>query len=168
MVVYLSLGSNVGDRAGHLQSALTRIQLDDRMDVLRVSDCYETAPWGVAEQSPFVNIAAEIETAYRPLELLNAAKSIERDLGRRSGPRWGPRLVDIDIVLWGEMILETPELWIPHRHFHERRFVLEPLAQIAPDLRDPRSGERIADLARAPEATGAVMRMGPFGVVLTE
>jgi len=138
--VFLSMGANVGNRADYLRSALEKIARIDGTKLIRTSDCYASEPWGQDGQSPFLNIAAEIETDHAPLELLRATKTIEHDLGRTPGPRWGPREIDIDIILWGDEIMETSELSIPHKHFRQRRFVLEPIAEFAPDVRDPESG----------------------------
>jgi 2-amino-4-hydroxy-6-hydroxymethyldihydropteridine diphosphokinase len=118
----------------------------------------ETEPVGPPGQPPYLNLAAEIETDLDPLELLKAAKDIEARLGREAGVRWGPRPIDIDIVLWGDRIVDLPELAIPHREFRNRAFVLVPLAQIAPDAVDPVTGRRIEELARAANLQGQVLR----------
>jgi 2-amino-4-hydroxy-6-hydroxymethyldihydropteridine diphosphokinase len=109
-----------------------------------------------------LNLAAEIETAFDPLELLNAAKAIERGLGRTPTVRWGPREIDIDLVLWGSRIVETESLVLPHKEFRTRAFVLVPLAEIAPDAVDPVTGLSVRELAGRPEAQGDVTKLGPF------
>lgn len=131
---YLSLGSNLGDRLGRLREALERLGRLDGVRLERVSAVYETEPVGVKDQPPFLNLAARIETTLEPLQLLDAAKRIEREMGRRPGPRWGPRPVDIDILLHGAAVMETPRLTLPHPAMLGRAFVLVPLAEIAPDL----------------------------------
>jgi 2-amino-4-hydroxy-6-hydroxymethyldihydropteridine diphosphokinase len=128
---YLSLGSNIGDREANLQAAL------DRLGPLRVSPIYETEPVDYKSQPWFLNLVAEIETGLFPRQLLAHTQRIERELGRvRSLPK-APRTLDIDILLLGSVVMHTPELEIPHPRLAERRFVLAPLADIAPDLRHP-------------------------------
>ncbi|HIA48037.1 MAG TPA: 2-amino-4-hydroxy-6-hydroxymethyldihydropteridine diphosphokinase [Candidatus Hydrogenedentes bacterium] len=144
--VWLSLGSNVGDRKQTLTLALETLGREPDLTLKCVSSLYETEPWGNTDQSSFYNLAVEIGTAFEPLELLNAAKLIERQLGRKPGPRWGPRVIDIDIVLWETVVLDTPELTIPHPSFQERAFVLVPLCEIAPMQIDPVSGSTVEAL----------------------
>lgn len=144
--VYLSLGGNLGDRLAVLCKAVKCLQAVTGIAVVHVSRVYETAPWGVTEQPKFLNIAIEIETAFSPLELLHIVKELEKDLGRGSGIRWGPRMVDIDIILFGDATIRTPELTVPHAHFRERHFVLTPLAEIAPEAIDPETGHTMAVL----------------------
>ncbi|HTP33475.1 MAG TPA: 2-amino-4-hydroxy-6-hydroxymethyldihydropteridine diphosphokinase [Candidatus Acidoferrales bacterium] len=128
---YLSLGSNLGDREANLYAAL------DRLKPARVSPVYETEPVDYKAQAWFLNLVAEVETHLFPRQMLAQAQRIERDLGRvRTLPK-GPRTIDIDILLFGGAIVHTPELEIPHPRMAERRFVLQPLADLAPDLRHP-------------------------------
>lgn len=154
----LSLGSNQGDREAHLRVALDALSGLEDTDLRAVSHCYETEAWGKPDQPAFVNLAAEIETALGPLELLNAVKDIERALGREPAARWGPRNIDIDIILCEGVVLDTPELSVPHREFRNRAFVLDPLAEIAGETKDPVSGLTISELAKRPEAAGRVRR----------
>src|SRR5436305_1274223 len=134
-LAYLSLGSNVGDRRANLEQALER--LSEIGEVKSVSSFYETAPVDFTRQPDFLNIAAILETEKMPRQLLHALLEIERSMGRKRPTRpagvKGPRPLDIDILLLGSATVETPELTIPHLRMHERRFVLEPLAEIAPD-----------------------------------
>jgi 2-amino-4-hydroxy-6-hydroxymethyldihydropteridine diphosphokinase len=158
MRVHLSLGSNLGDRRANLRRALAALEAKDGVRITARSRCYETAPQDRCNQPSFLNLAAEIETDLEPLELLEAIKGIERELGRTLGERWGPRPIDIDIVLWGARTLETEALTLPHPRFRQRAFVLTPLAEIAGDAADPVSGLTVTELAARPEAEGFVGR----------
>jgi 2-amino-4-hydroxy-6-hydroxymethyldihydropteridine diphosphokinase len=150
--VYLGLGSNLGDRNANLLAALDR--LGEFMRVERVSSVYETEPLLVEEQPVFHNLDCRGLTGLEPLPLLRALKRIERDLGRVPGPRYGPRLIDIDILLFDDLLLTTAELTIPHPAMLERAFALIPLAEIAPDLRHPSAKDTIAELALRLDASG--------------
>jgi len=147
MRVYLSLGSNLGDRAGNLERAVSLLEKLERSRLLVVSQYYETEPVGDIEQPPFLNLAAAIETGLDPLELLAALKGTERAMGRESSARWGPRLIDIDIVLYGDRVVATSELTIPHPRFRDRAFVLRPLAEIGGRVIDPVTGSTVDELA---------------------
>ena len=160
MRVQLSLGSNVGDRWGNLRSAVRELERLLEVRFRQLSNCYETEPVGNEAQPAFLNVAAEIETDLDPLELLNAVKDIERRLGRTPSPRWGPRAIDIDIILWESKVLETGRLTLPHKEFRTRAFVLGPLVEIAPDAVDPVTGLTVAELASRPEVQGRVERLG--------
>ena len=157
--VLLSLGSNIGDRAGFLHDAVDALCHRLGSELYSESGLYESAPLGSIEQPWFLNMAVEIETALGPLELLNIAKEIESDLGREPGRRWGPRKIDIDIVMCGDLKLELPELTIPHREFRARAFVLMPLAEIAPDAIDPVTGSTVVELLNALDATENVRKI---------
>ena len=134
--VFLGLGSNLGDRQANLRCALQRIAELPSTGVVRVSQFIETPPWGVEEQPPFLNAVAEIGTALEPRALLAAVKQIERELGRVPSYRWGPRLIDIDLLLYGKRELVEPELTLPHPRILERQFVWEPLREIAPEVEE--------------------------------
>jgi 2-amino-4-hydroxy-6-hydroxymethyldihydropteridine diphosphokinase len=133
-VVYLGLGSNLGDRAANLWLAVYLLaSRTDTRDVV-FSRLYETEPVGRVNQPNFLNAAAKLEVDLGPAELLNALKRIETELGRSGGERWGPRVIDLDILLYGDREMESPELSIPHRELWRRRFVLEPLREIVSDV----------------------------------
>jgi 2-amino-4-hydroxy-6-hydroxymethyldihydropteridine diphosphokinase len=146
MRAYLSIGTNLGDRAANLREAIARLDRLDGCDLGAVSQIYETEPVGDIEQPPFLNLAAEIETDVDPLELLAGLKETEREMGRVSSARWGPRLVDIDIVLYGNRVVETAALTVPHPRFRDRAFVLLPLAEIGPHTIDPITGLTVEQL----------------------
>ena len=133
--VYLSLGSNLGEREHHLQAAIERLR--DLGEVTAVSSVYETEPVDLAAQPWFLNCAVQLETELMPKQLLARLQEIERDMGRRRTQKKGPRTLDIDILLFGHSVIDTPALVVPHPALHERRFVLEPLAEIAPETRHP-------------------------------
>jgi len=134
--VYLSLGSNLGDRSGNLARAIERLSSTD-LRVLRASSIWETEPRDLPDQPWFLNQVVEAETDLFPLQLLQRVHRIERELGRvRTTPK-GPRVIDIDILLFGRAVVNAPSLEIPHRRMTERRFVLEPLAELVPDLKHP-------------------------------
>jgi 2-amino-4-hydroxy-6-hydroxymethyldihydropteridine diphosphokinase len=132
--VFLGLGTNLGDREAHLRAALERIAALPGTEVVRVSRFHETPPWGVEDQPPFLNAAAEIRTELEPEALLEAVKGIEAALGRQPTFRWGPRLIDIDVLVYGERRVETSRLVVPHPHLLERAFVVQPLGEIAPEI----------------------------------
>lgn len=133
--VYLSLGSNLGDRAAHLQAAISA--LTGLGEVLAVSSFYETEPVELTSQPWFLNCAVALATDKMPRQLLGALLNLEQSMGRRRLQPKGPRTIDIDILLFGNSVVDMSSLTIPHPAMHERRFVLEPLAEIAPDVRHP-------------------------------
>lgn len=160
--VYLSLGANLGDRLKMLAQALEELDNHTLIRVVRSSPVYESEPWGLIGQPKFLNIIAEIETVLTPLELLHAVKSVEQFLGRTPSPRWGPRCIDIDLILWGDTVLRTTELTLPHERFRERAFVMLPLAGLAPDALDPETGSTMAALATGLDRTGLTLYAEPI------
>ena len=134
--VYLLLGSNVGDRDSNLSRAIERIS-QSAGELLKVSRIYQTAAWGKIDQASFLNQAVYINTAHAPLELLTQLKNIEKEVGRVSTEKWGPRVIDIDILFYGSEIIQDPELQVPHPYLPVRRFALLPLAEIAGDFVHP-------------------------------
>jgi len=155
--VYLSLGSNVGDREANLCEAITR--LNEVGTVKRASRFYETEPMEITRQPWFINCAIELETALMPRQLLSAVLKIERAMGRRrsAANAKGPRNIDIDILLFGNAVMKTAALTLPHPALHQRRFVLAPLAEIAADANHPVFKRSISDLRDAlPPSAGAI------------
>jgi len=145
---YLSLGSNLGDRERNLRDALGLLA-GPRLRVLRVSSFYETAPLELRDQPWFLNAVAEVETDLFPKQLLARVQKIERELGRKRIVPKGPRTIDIDILLYGVAVIDAEELQVPHTRLAERRFVLEPLAELAPDLRHPVTRRTVAEMLHA-------------------
>jgi len=136
---YVGLGANLGDRGGTIRRAVEL--LDERVGVVAVSSVRETEPWGYADQPSFLNAAAAVETDLGARELLAALLEIERELGRtRDGARYGPRAIDLDLLLFGDETIDEPRLTVPHPRLHERRFALEPLAELDPALIVPGRG----------------------------
>jgi len=135
-LVYLSLGSNIGDRKSHLRDAIARLETKGR--IVEVSSFYETEPVEVTDQAWFLNCAVALETTEEdPYQLMAAILGIEQEMGRRRILRKGPRTIDIDILLYGDAVINSPALTIPHPAMHQRRFVLDPLAEIAPGVQHP-------------------------------
>ena len=153
-VVYLSLGTNLGDRLANLRKALRALAPGVR--ILSESRVYETPAWGYEDQPPFLNMAVKAETDLDPHPLLTRLKDLERELGRTPTFRWGPRLIDIDILFYNDLILELPDLIIPHPRLQERAFVLVPLRDIAPDFVHPVLRKTITELLASLD-TSAIM-----------
>ena len=148
MRAYIGLGANLGDREATLRRAVQLLGEAEGVTVLAVSSFIETEPWGYADQPWFLNAAAELETALRPHALLALLLDVEQRLGRVRGsdhPRYGPRLVDLDLLVLGDLVLDEPGLQLPHPRLHERLFALAPLAELAPGLVVPGHGP-VADM----------------------
>ncbi|SHF12415.1 2-amino-4-hydroxy-6-hydroxymethyldihydropteridinediphosphokinase [Caldanaerobius fijiensis DSM 17918] len=132
-IAYLSIGSNLGDRYGFLKKAIAALQ-DAGIEIVRCSSVYETIPVGYIEQPNFLNAVLEVQTNYSPHQLLDIIHAVERDLGRQRNIRWGPRTIDIDILLYDEIYVSDEDLVIPHPEMLKRAFVLVPLGEIRPDI----------------------------------
>lgn len=161
MEVYLGLGSNLGDRKANLEKALQL--LGERLQIDQVSSLYETEPVGHAEQPMFFNAVCRAETGLGPLQLLSLIKGIEATLGRVPSFANSPRSIDVDILFYNDLCMETADLTIPHPKIKERAFVLIPLLEIAPQLVHPVSGESIKDLANAIQGQEGVEKIGELG-----
>jgi 2-amino-4-hydroxy-6-hydroxymethyldihydropteridine diphosphokinase len=156
--VYLLFGSNKGHRQQNIENALAQVGVKAG-GVILASSLYETEPWGLKEQQNFVNRAALIRTDLEPADLLAQLKSIEHDMGRVENQKWGPRIIDIDILFYGNKIIDTPDLKIPHPFIQERRFTLIPLFEIAPHLVHPVSKQTVAEMLQACADNSEVKRV---------
>lgn len=154
--VFIGLGSNLGDRGRFLQRALMELRLLTDVNVIWTSGVYETDPWGNAAQPKFLNACVEVETALLPPELLDRLRGIEGRIGRSPAERWGPREIDLDILLYDGLVHADGTLTVPHPELERRRFVLIPLREIAPDLVHPVSGLTVRELADACPDRGSV------------
>ncbi len=145
MNVVLSLGSNTGNRLLMLTKALKELERNG-FCIKKKSRIWETAPWGLTEQPRFLNMCVSAHTQLSPAEMLSTVKTIEKYLGRTKNIKWGPREIDIDIIAAGKLVIDVPELTIPHRHMHERTFVLIPLREIDPGFRHPVTGLSVDEM----------------------
>jgi 2-amino-4-hydroxy-6-hydroxymethyldihydropteridine diphosphokinase len=151
-LVFIALGTNMGDRKTNLQAALTA--MCTAVTILDQSPVYETPPWGYEQQPEFLNQVVKVHTGLDPMDLLTFLKSIESQMGRQKTIRYGPRLIDLDILLYDDLILNDPRLVIPHPRLAERAFVLVPLADLAPDLRHPVLEQTIEALKEQVDVSG--------------
>jgi 2-amino-4-hydroxy-6-hydroxymethyldihydropteridine diphosphokinase len=154
-LIYLSLGSNLGDRAANLERAIAALP-EAGVRVLRRSSLYETEPVDFLAQPWFLNCVVEAETSLMPRQLLHALQAIERKFGRKKRIVRGPRVIDLDILFYGASVIRTQEIEVPHPRMHKRRFVLAPLAELAPGLRHPVLGATVAELIAAVQDNSAV------------
>lgn len=155
---FIGLGSNVGERFHHLTEAAVALRGIPATSVVWFSPVYETDAWGKTDQARFLNAACEVSTELEPAALLAALKGIEVRLGRTMHERWGPREIDLDILMYDGVVVDTAEVCVPHRDLANRRFVLVPLRDIAPDLVHPVSGLTVEEMASACSDQGRVVR----------
>ncbi len=163
-IAYLGLGSNIGDRAAHLSDACRLLHQHPAIAVEAVSSLYRSEPVGVTDQAWFLNAAARLQTALSPRSLLAVTQAVERRVGRTPTYRWGPRVVDIDLLLYDDLQLRTRFLTLPHAALQERAFVLVPLYELAPHLYVP-SGQAIKTLLEALPSHEDVQPIGPFPLI---
>ncbi|KXH86804.1 2-amino-4-hydroxy-6-hydroxymethyldihydropteridine diphosphokinase [Sporosarcina sp. HYO08] len=154
-VAFLSIGSNIGDRLDHLTEAVRALHQNEKTTVTVISSIYETAPVGYTDQADFLNLVVKIETELDPFALLELCQQIEQELGRERIIRWGPRTVDLDILLYNNDNIEAENLTIPHPRMYERAFVLVPLIDVASDFIHPKTGRQLLDEV-ADQADGSV------------
>lgn len=147
--VFISIGSNLGQRTDNCRSSIRRLLQNRDITLRKKSSFYETAPWGVTGQGPFINAVVEVRTYLPPRALLDYLKSVEREMGRAPAMRWRPRVIDLDIIFYGDKVIQEKGLTVPHPHLHERPFVLVPLYEIAPDFIHPVLKKSISGLLAA-------------------
>ena len=145
-IAYISIGSNLGDREENCRQAIKLLK-ENGIAVKKQSSMYETEPWGIKDQPKFINMAVEAETDKKPEELLRVLKEIEKEIGRTETTKWGPRIIDLDILFYDDLILKIPGIEIPHPLLHEREFVLKPLCEITPDKKHPVTGKTVREMA---------------------
>jgi 2-amino-4-hydroxy-6-hydroxymethyldihydropteridine diphosphokinase len=145
-IIYIGIGSNLGDKEGNCKTAIERLSKNG-IAVKKISSPYRTKPWGVEDQPDFVNMAVKAETNINPSELLPILKTIEKEMGRQDGVRWGPRLIDLDLLFYDDLVFSCDELAIPHPLLHEREFVLLPMTEIAAEFVHPVLKATIKQLA---------------------
>jgi 2-amino-4-hydroxy-6-hydroxymethyldihydropteridine diphosphokinase len=153
---FIGLGANVGDRRANIEAALAAMAAHPRIEVVRCTELVETAPWGVEDQPAFLNAVAEVWTTLDPKELLQSLKYMERELGRTPGRRWGPREIDLDILLFGDSVIDDPHLTVPHPELTSRPFVLTQLIALDERLVHPRLGRLLASIAAGSFTLGRV------------
>ncbi len=151
--VFVGLGGNIGEPVAQLERALSALARLPESTLVRTSSFYQSPPWGIDAQPPFVNAVAELATSLSPDQLLASLLAIEQAAGRERTLRWGPRVLDLDLLLFGDLVIDRPGLRIPHPHLHQRAFVLLPLAEIAPDFFVPGLGS-VTELLRAVDCAG--------------
>ena len=150
-ILYISIGSNLRDREENCRNAIKLLK-ENGIAVKKQSRMYETEPWGIKDQPKFINMAIKVETDKKPEDLFRILKEIEKEIGRTETTKWGPRVIDIDILFYEDLILKTDNLEIPHPLMHERAFVLKPLCEIAPDKKHSITGKTVKEMLENLEA----------------
>lgn len=159
-IAFIGLGSNMGDKLANLKKAIEGLGKIQGTKVLTVSSLYKTEPVGGVEQDWFVNVVAEVETGLTPRELLNALLSIEKNLGRVRDIKWGPRIIDLDVLLYDDLVMDEEGLSIPHPYLHKRAFVLVPLAEIAPKVMHPKLKKTMSELMHGIQDNKYIEKIG--------
>jgi len=162
VTAFIGFGSNLGDKVGNCRRAIRLLEGIRGIRVLRVSSLWLTEPWGYTEQEPFINGVLEIVTELDPRDLLRALKGIEVQMGRKFTFRWGPRVIDLDLLLYGQEVIEEEDLKVPHPLMHERSFVLVPLVEIAPWAYHPVKGKTARELLEEISGPRGVQYFGRF------
>ncbi len=161
-IVFLSLGSNIGDRVGFIQQATSLLSANEKINIVSTSSFYETEPWGMESENWFVNAVIQITTSLEPMQLLDECQRIEAQLGRKRDSKLGysDRNIDIDIIFYDKLIMNNDRLTIPHKHFHKRVFMLVPMLEIAEDFVHPFFGKTVSSLHDAIEEPEMVYLYG--------
>jgi 2-amino-4-hydroxy-6-hydroxymethyldihydropteridine diphosphokinase len=162
VIAYIGIGSNMGDRQAYCQEAVRFIARFPKTSLIAVSSLYETSPLERTDQEWFINCVTAVRTTLSPRELLQACQEVEQFLGRKRSVRFGPRTIDLDILFYGDRVIQGPEVTIPHPRAHQRRFVLEPLAEIAPELEHPTLHKTALQLLQGIKDPQEVRRWAPF------
>ncbi len=160
ILTHIGIGTNLGDRQANIETTLQKLGATPNIDVVHVSSVYETDPIGFTEQPDFLNLVAALRTTLPPRDLLGVLLHIEMGMGRVRTERWGPRVIDLDLLLYGKEQIELPGLTVPHPRLRERAFVLAPLAEIAPDLTLPGDGKKVRELIENFSEPGNIRRLG--------
>ena len=159
IMAYVGIGTNIGDRAANVAQALQALAAEPAIEFAEASSLYETAPVGKTDQPDFLNAVIALRTSLPPRDLLDALLHIENQMGRVRTLRWGPRVIDLDLLLYGDEQIQTPGLTVPHPRLRERAFVLVPLAEIAPDLRLPGDEKKVGEFAETLSGVGNIRRL---------
>jgi 2-amino-4-hydroxy-6-hydroxymethyldihydropteridine diphosphokinase len=159
-IIYLALGTNLGEREANLREALQK--LPPTVEVLATSRLYETTPMHVVDQPNFLNMVVKAQTALTPTELLTYLQNLEKEIGREKTFRYGPRKIDLDILFYDDWLIDLPDLQVPHLRLAERGFVLYPMLDLAPDLRHPQTQQTIQELAAQLPDEGGILQKRDF------